>query len=86
MRSNQHESDSQMMYMAHQMDKELAQDGSKGTIIMYSTDTDVLVLACHHAPHFQNAVVFWETGTTTKYENTHRCVPVTILFSARVSA
>ena len=65
-----------MMHMAKHMDSKFAQAGVKGTIVMYSTDTDVLVLVCCHTPHFQNALVFWETGTTTKYENTHRFVPV----------
>ena len=48
---------------------------TKGTIILDSTDTDFLVLACHHAHYFMK-VVYWETGTTKKYANTHRFVPV----------
>ena len=48
---------------------------TKGTIILDSTDTDVLVLACHHAPYFMNAV-YWETGTNKKNANTHRFVPI----------
>ena len=47
MQTTQLESDCRMMCMANHMDKEFAQNGSKGNIIMYSTDTDVLVLACH---------------------------------------
>ena len=76
MLTTQQESDCHMMHMAKHMDGKFTQDGVKGTIVMYGTDTDVLVLACYHTSHFQNALVFWETGTTTKYENTHRFVPV----------
>ena len=52
--------------MADHMHKEFMHPNTKGTIILDSTDTDVLVLACHHAPYFMNAV-YWETGTTKKY-------------------
>ena len=76
MKTNQLEADYRMIFMANQIHNEFINSNTKGTIIFYSTDTDVLVLACHHAPQFFNADVFWETGTTTKYENTHRFVPV----------
>ena len=52
--------------MADHMHKEFMHANTKGTITLYSTDTDILVLACHHAPYFMNAV-YWETGTTKKY-------------------
>ena len=76
MKTNQLQADYRMIFMADQMHKEFTNSNTRGTIILSSTDTDVLVLACHHTPHFTNAEVFWETGTTTKYENNHRFVPV----------
>ena len=76
MKTNQLEADYRMIFIADQMHKEFTNSNTRGTIILSSTDTDVLVLVCHHTPHFTNAEVFWETGTTTKYENNHRFVPV----------
>lgn len=76
MKSNQLEADYRMIFMADQMHKEFTNSNTRGTIILSSTDTDVLVLACHHTHHFTNAEVFWETGITTRYENNHRFVPV----------
>ena len=76
MKTNQFEADYRMIFIADQMHKEFTNSNTRGTIILSSTDTDVLVLTCHHTPHFTNAEVFWETGTTTKYENNHRFVPV----------
>ena len=37
--------------MADHMHKEFMHANTKGTIILDSTDTDVLVLSCHHAPY-----------------------------------
>ena len=45
MLTTQQESDCRMMHMAKHMDSKFAQAGVKGTIVMYNTDTDVLVLA-----------------------------------------
>ena len=76
MKTNQLEANYRMIFIADQMHKEFTNSNTRGTIILSSTDTDVLVLACHHTPHFTNAEVFWETGTTTKYEKNHLFVPV----------
>lgn len=76
MRTGQLESDSRMFFMANHMNTEFAEMGIMGNIIIYSTDTDVLVLASYHSLYLANSTLYWETGTTTKYENTHRFVPV----------
>ena len=76
MKTNLIEADCRMIFMAYHMHKEFIDANTEGTIIFYSTDTDVLVLACHHTANFMKARVFWETGTSTKYANTHRFVPV----------
>ena len=73
-----------MIFMANQNHNEFMNSNTKGTIIFYSTNTNVLVLPCYHAPHFMNADVFWEPGTTTKYDNTHRFVPVIVIMKTMV--
>ena len=65
--------------MIGHVDKYFTERGCNGTVVIYSIDTDVLILAIHHFIHYSHVVKMWvETGRSdpVKATSTHRFVPV----------
>ena len=77
--SNQTKLDSRIFFLLSHIDKFFIENGCTGKAVIYSVDSDIMVLALHHFQYFSNIDLMWfETGhqDLEKSTSTHRFVPI----------
>jgi hypothetical protein len=73
----QEEADTRMILHAMHANRAFADLNAKGTVVIKSSDTDVLVLALHYFPQMDHIDQMWiETGVITAATDLRRYIPV----------